>query len=341
MWLFSDFAMQLFFQKLTDFLERVVEPIANRLDEEPELYREIYDRFVALGGLKLLIPKYLGGLGGERREWIEYNILMAQYSGALLFLQAQHQFSISRLKKLLPHPKVEETLQAIAEANKGIGLALAKSKMLLKVVAVPEGYRLSGKFLWTTGLGYFSHLLISFEHEGTLFYTLLPFAALQQGGGSIVMAPQVETVVFNAVSNNSTILDHWLIPKSAILASHLVGPKVPIEHPTIYNFAGAAKALLDLVLKGRYGATGEVLQQHAALDQAWDAYYRRIIHGSFDPFVLRTEGWKLVEQCILLARVSCGSAGILKSHPLGRLIREVWQYTIAGYSEDQVKAYLK
>src|SRR5436305_922847 len=109
--------MQQFFQKLTDFLESEVAPIANRLDEEEELYCEIYARFVALGCLKLLIPKHLGGLGGERREWIEYNILTAQYSGALLFLQAQHQFSISRLKKLLPHAKVEEALQSIADEN--------------------------------------------------------------------------------------------------------------------------------------------------------------------------------------------------------------------------------
>ena len=53
------------------------------------------------------------------------------------------------------------------------------------------------------------------------------------------------------------------------------------------------------------------------------------------------QGLNLAEQCMLLARISCGSAGILKSHPLGRVMREIWQYTIAGYSEDQMKAYLK
>ena len=332
--------MQQFFQKLTDFLEKEIVPIANRLDEEEELYRDVYSRFVQLGTLNLLIPKYLGGLGGERHEWIDYNILLSQYSGALLFLQAQHQYSISRLKTLLPQPEVEEVLRLLAREGKGVGLALQKNPKLLKVTTVPEGFRLSGKFLWTTGATYFPHLLVSFEYDNQLHYTLLPFETLQQNGGSITLLPKIETAVFNSITNNSVVLDQLLVPKSAIIISHLVKPKVPAEHPSIYNFAGAAKALLNLVLQGRYGSTPEVLQQHALLDQAWDKYYTRIKDGTIPPLTLRSEGLGLTEQCSLLARISCGSAGILKSHPLGRILREIWQYTVAGYSEEQMHSYL-
>jgi len=332
--------MQQFFQKLTDFLEKEVAPIANRLDEDEKLYRDVYSRFMKLGALNLLIPKYLGGLGGERSEWIEYNILMAQYSGALLFLQAQHQYSISRLKTLLPHPPVEEVLRSLAKEGRGVGLALQKSHTLLKVTPVSEGFRLTGKFLWTTGATYFPHLLVSFEHDHKLHYTLLPFETLEQEGGSITVLPKIETVVFNAIENNSVVLDQWLVSKGSIFATHEVRPKVPTEHPSIYNFAGAAKALLDLVLEGRYGSAPEVLQRHALLDQAWDKYYSRIKEETTPPRTLRNEGLELVERCSLLARISCGSAGILKSHPLGRILKEIWQYTIAGYSEDQMKSYL-
>lgn len=335
--------MKEFFKNVKDFLECEVAPIANQLDEDEQLYRKIYARFIKLGILNLLIPKYLGGLGGERREWIDYNILVSQYSGALVFLQAQHQYSISRLKTLLPEPEVEEVLRRLAREalqGKGIGLALQKNPNLLKVTAVPEGFRLSGKFLWTTGEAYFPHLLVSFESGGHLHYTLLPFETLQKEGGSITLSQKVETVVFNSVTNNSVILDQWLIPKSAIITSHLIKPKTSAEHPSIYNFAGAAKALLKLVLEGRYGSAPEVLQQHALLDQAWDKYYGRIKEGTTLPLVLRNEGLELVEQCSLLARISCGSAGILKSHSLGRILREIWQYTIAGYSEEQMKSYM-
>ncbi|HLB34505.1 MAG TPA: acyl-CoA dehydrogenase family protein [Chthoniobacterales bacterium] len=333
--------MDQFFNTLTDFLETEVVPIANRLDEEEALFREVYGRFIKLKSLNLLIPQNLGGFGGGRKEWIEYNILMAQYSGALLFLQAQHQFSISRLKQLLPYPKVEETLRSLAKAEQGVGLALSKNRNLLEVKKTEEGYRLSGKFLWATGYTYFSHLLVSFHYEDELLYTLLPFQAMEVEGASIVVSPKIETVVFNAIDSNSVILDHWLIPQESILARHEVLPKTPVEHPSIYNFAGASNALLRLAIQGTYGKTAEVQGRHALLSQQWEQYYRHIMEGEKDPFALRVEGLELSEQCVLLARVACGSAGILKAHPLGRFIREIWQYTVAGYSEDQVKAYLK
>jgi len=333
--------MNSFFQKLAHFLEKEVVPIANRLDEEEGLFREVYARFVKLGSLNLLIPQSLGGLGGERREWIEYNMLMAQYSGALLFLQAQHQFSVSRLKTLLPNPNVETVLRSLVNEQHGIGLALAKTKTLLIVDPVEEGYRLSGTFRWATGYSYFSHLLVSFYHEKMIFYTLLPFQILQKEGGSIDISSRIETVVFDAIASNSVTLNHWLIPKGALIASHKVLPKTPVEHPTIYNFVGVSKALLALSLQGAYGKTTEVQRQYEVLTQSWNQYYCRIMEGTKDPLALRKEGLKLTEECVLLARIACGSAGILKSHPLGRLIRETWQYTVAGYSENQVKAYLK
>ncbi len=332
--------MQQFFKNLTAFLEQEVAPVANQLDEDEALYRNFYSRLLKLGALNLLIPKHLGGLGGERHEWIDYNILMAQYSGALLFLQAQHQYCISHLKTLLPHPDVERTLQFLATEGRGVALALQKDRTLLKVTSEPDGFRLTGKFLWTTGATYFAHLLVSFEYDHKLHYTILPFETLECSGGSITLLPKIETVVFDAVTNNSVVLNQWLVPKNTVFATQEIKPKFPTEHPSIYNFAGAAKALLNLVLKGRYGSSSELLQRYALLDQAWNEYYHRIKEGATPPLTLRNEGLHLVEQCSLLARISCGSAGALKSHPLGRILREVWQYTIAGYSEDQMKSYM-
>lgn len=332
--------LKIFFQKLTGFLEQQVVPIAHRLDEEEELFCEMYHRFVELGGLHLLIPKSCGGLGGERREWIEYNMLMSQYSGALLFLQAQHQFSISRLKKLLPHTAIEQLFRSLTSHNQGIGLALQKNKNLLRVLNTPEGYRLSGTFRWATGFGFFSHLLVSFEYEETLFYSLLPFYPEEKQGGSITLSPKIKTVVFNAVPSHSVTLNHWLITKSDILAMHPVLPKEQVEHPTIYNLIGVAKGLLHLVLQGQYGSTEQVLFKHASLVKQCNMYYERVIAGAENPLLLRAEGLELAEKSARLARFSCGAGSLSKTHPINRMMREIWQYTIAGYSEEQRRVYL-
>ena len=328
-----------FFQNLESFLEKEIAPIANRLDDEEGLFREFYSRLVDLGCLKLLIPSRFGGLGGERYDWIEYNIVMSQYSGALLFLQAQHQFSVSQLNKLLPHATVESLLQSLASKNQGIGLALQKNRELLQVEKVPQGYRLSGTFLWTTGFGFFSHLLVSFEYEGILFYTLLPFQPFEMEGGTITLSPKIETVVFNAVPSHSVTLNQWLIEENDLLAMHPVAPKKITEHPSMYNFAGISKALLKVILQGQYGSTPQVLEKYASLEERSNQYHRRVIEGVHPPLTLRCEGLQLAEECALLARLSCGAASILKEHPLNRLTQEMWQYTVAGYSEDQRKAY--
>jgi hypothetical protein len=56
---------------------------------------------------------------------------------------------------------------------------------------------------------------------------------------------------------------------------------------------------------------------------------------------LRAAGLALAEQCVLFARISCGAVSLLEGHPITRISREIWQYTIAGYSEEQALAYLK
>ncbi len=330
-----------FFEKLTDFLQQEVAPLANRIDEEEVLFREVYERFLLLGGLHLLIPRAFGGLGGERQEWIEYNILISQYSGALLFLQAQHQFCISVLKKLLPHPKIEFFLQSLVLSNRGVALALQKNRNLLHVEKTKEGYRLCGKLLWVTGYRFFPHVLISFEDQGILFYALIPFAQENKNNGSIHLSAKIETVVFNAVPSHSIFLDHWLVLEEELLAAHPLLPKTLREHPNIYTLAGVSKALLHLALEGQYGSTPEVMAAHRILKAEWSTYYQHILQGKDDPLLMRVEGLRIAQEAALLARFAAGAASVFKDHPINRLTREIWQYSLAGYSEDQRNAYLQ
>ena len=339
-----------FFKKLIPFLEKEVAPVAHQLDEDADLFRKIHERFVDLGSLNFLIPSALGGLGGERNDWIEYNILMAQYSGALLFLQAQHQYSVSRLKKLLdffqtstsdanygvapvlkashmsicsdfcapwtpctsstearfeksllPDARVDKTLHWLATSKQGIGLALAKNKNLFEVKSTEDAYLISGTLPWVTGFDYFSHLLFSFEHDGMLFYTLLPFKAAKCDAGDLLISPKIETAVFNSINSNSVTLKEWLIRHDDIIFSHAITPKKPIEHPSVYNLAGAAKALLNEALQGKYGSLPEVKKTHILLSRTWNEYYQRILENKTCPLTLRAEGVQLAERCVIFS----------------------------------------
>src|SRR5688572_15691990 len=234
--------MKIFFSHINHFLSSHVAALNNVLDQDESLLKNTYQQLIQLGGLRFLVPKEQGGLGGEREDWVEYNILMAQYSGALLFLQAQHQLAVSQLKKLLPQKKVIDLLHLIAKDNVGLGVSLAANKKSIEVVKVKNGFQVSGKLLWVTGFNYFQSVLFSFDIEDHVYYSILPFHSVLKNN-TLSISPKIETVVFNSVNTVSIILKNYPISNNEILAVQAIQPKTPFQHPAIYNFAGAAKAL--------------------------------------------------------------------------------------------------
>jgi hypothetical protein len=331
--------MKSFFRQTKLFLDIHVAPVSDVLDHDENLLKNIYGQLIKLGALKFLISKEFGGLGGERSEWVEYNILMAQYSGALLFLQAQHQFAVSQLKKLLPEKRVMDLLRMISQDNLGLGIALAANRQLLNVVKAKNGFQSSGKLLWVTGFNYFQSVLFSFDIDNQIYYSILPFNSILKNK-SIDISKRIETTVFNSTNTVCIALDNYFISNNEIIAIQPLQPKTPTEHPAVYNFAGAAKVLLELASQGKYKNCNLSKEKYASLLNEWEIYYKKILKHESCPLKLRTQGLSLAEKCISFARMVCGAESILASHPINRISREIWQYSVAGYSEDQLNAYL-
>lgn len=329
--------IKLFFEKLQFFLHEKISPLSLVLDHDDEQLQQAFRQLTDIGGLKLLISTQCGGLGGGRAEWIEYNIQMAKYSGALLFLQAQHQFAIAQLNKLLPNQKVADVLSLIVESNLGLGISLAATRRLLNVEKVKDGYNITGNLRWVTGFQHYSHLLFTFDIDQIIYYVMLPFVS---DNGSLAISPRIETIVFNSTNTVSMTFDNYFIAEKDIIATQSIQNKTPMEHPAIYNFAGAAKALLEIALLGKYSDHDQVQQRYASLSKEWESYYAAIIADHSCPLKLRARGLMLADRCAHFARMVCGAEGLLSSHPVNRISHEIWQYMIAGYSDAQLEAYL-
>lgn len=329
-----------FFSQVTSFLQDEIDPISNLLDNDEAELERTYHSLIALGNLGLLIPTPQGGLGGTRNDWIKHNIALAQYSGALLFLQAQHQFAISRLIKLLPNHKVESLLAERITTKQGLAISLAANRNLLTVKQHNHQFYLSGTLRWVTGYQYYLDILLSFDFNNHIYYVLIPFENSRKQESNISLSEKIQTAVFNSTNTVSITLENWSISEDDIIAMERYSPSPPVEHPAIYNFAGAAKALLNIIQHSKYSYQSLVKKNHTYLSEAWENYHQKILAGNTNPLQLRAEGLSLVENIEKLARVSCGAAGMISSHPINRISREIWHYTIAGYSEAQVEAYL-
>lgn len=331
--------LEQFFKNLEPLLQEI-SLHGNELDQDSNVLEKFYSKLSALGGLHLLIPIDQGGLGGERSTWIEYNIKLAQYSGALLFLQAQHQSAISKLKKALPNPKIEALFSTLITRNIGIGVFSTANKPLLSVKKEKQGYILSGQLPWVTGHNFFSDILFSFNDRDKIIYGLLPFHAHQKNDGIISVSDKLLPVVFSSTNTVKLTLANWYFSEVDVLFTEISNAKIPTEQPAIYNLAGAAKALLNLASQGPHLQSPLAISTHHALEERWLEYQTKILTGNHCPLQLRATGLHLAEQCALFARVVCGANGLLESHPLPRICREVWQYAIGGNNiKDQREAY--
>ncbi len=327
------------FSKLTLFLETTVSPISNDLDSNSTLLKNCYQQLIELDGLRLRIPCEYGGLGFERYEWIEYTSQLAGYSGALLFLQAQHQYAISRLNKLLPDPKIASVLQSLAKKNIGVGVGFASNKKILTVEKCADGFYISGMLKWVTGFDFFPHILLSFDKDDIDYYCFLPFEAISH---SLILSPILEPIVFSATNTVSITLKNYFIPFEKIIISHISKPKVPFEHPAIYSLLGATKALLKIAATEKYHYNSLVKDRLKVLSEEWKTYHTEVMQSAAtDPFRLRAAGLELAEKCLSFAKLVCDTQGLLKTHAITRINREIWQYSIGGYSEGQLEAYLK
>lgn len=330
--------MHSFFSQLTSFLENTVTPISNELDTQQNLLQQCYQKLIELGGLRFLIPCEYGGLGFERDEWIKYTSQLAEYSGALLFLQAQHQYAVSRLKKLLPDKNIAAILQSLVKNNEGLGVAFAANKKILTVEKQSNGLTISGVLKWVTGFNYFSHILFSFDHDGIDYYCFLPFKSIEL---SLILSPVLQPIIFSSVNTVSITLKNYFISSNDIIAHHPYQPKTPFEHPGIYSFLGASKVLLKIAAAAKYHDNELAKTKLNQLSQEWENYHLEVMQPTVDPFQLRAIGLRLTEKCLSFAKLICGSQGLLPSHPITRISREIWQYSIGGYSENQLEAYLE
>ena len=120
----EDKNIDLFFKNLESFLETSIKPIAPRLDTDASLLHNHFLKLLDLGVHKLFVPKIFGGYGGDRSTQIKFNILMSQYSGALHFLEAQHQHVVYTLAQQPLNENLTTFFKRVCDDNLTVGVFL-------------------------------------------------------------------------------------------------------------------------------------------------------------------------------------------------------------------------
>src|SRR5258708_5612543 len=162
-----------------EFLADWVRPRASEIDQDPAALREALAEMGRRGFLGLRIPREFGGLDLSPIDFRRFQEDSARASGALAFLESQHQSACSLIvrgpnealrRRLLPDLAAGRESSAIAFSH------LRKSGApALQATIVDGGYRLDGRLPWVTGWGCFTRCVTAATlSDGRILFALHP-----------------------------------------------------------------------------------------------------------------------------------------------------------------------
>ena len=161
------------------FLESEVAPNANDIDSNP---KALFSALRGLGNLDLLalrVPRSWGGREVSEVIFGDFQELIARYSGALAFLQTQHQGAAGMLvasSNIDLHSQYLPRLGS-GEVLLGVGFSqLRRDGTLVVAASVEGGYRLHGMVPWVTGWGIFHEFIVAAVlPDGSAVFGVVPF----------------------------------------------------------------------------------------------------------------------------------------------------------------------
>lgn len=344
---------------LEHFLQTEIAPQANLLDEDTNALDRALGQLNQFGLFGLRIPEFYGGLEANLVTFRRLQTLMPRYSGALAFLQTQHQSAASLIassdnttvkNSFLPKMASGETLV-------GVGFSQLRRTHEPPLIAKPVtgGYQLQGNVPWITGYGFFQSFIIGATlPDGEALYGIAPFTPTQQPqGGNIDFATPLDLAVMGSTNTVGATVDNWFLSDSDVLfikPGHAIhhSDKKNVLHHGFYAL-GCARAGLD-ILETAAQKKGFIFLEESY--QTLEQEHRSLSEAMFDALPptdtsfeyrlkLRGQAIHLAQRCAHAGVIASSGAANARSHPAQRVYREALLFSVAGQTKAVMEASLK
>jgi len=327
-----------------DTFLRWVRPRAAALDQDVAALREALAEMGRQGLLGLRVPFEYGGLLLSPVEFRRFQEASARASGALAFLESQHQSACSLLARSSNEALRARLLPKFAKGEETSAIAFSHLRRAgapaLRATSVAGGFTLSGHLPWVTGWGLFTHCVTAATlldrrilfavHPLAESASLLPSAPLALAAMSVTQTVAIE--VRDLFIPDTDVID--LHPATWIQENDRIA--VALQSPLAL---GCAQAGID-VLRGQADRTGSAMMSEAAerlegeLDACREEAYRAMEENADFGRGLkaRAAAIALTVRSAHAAVVASGGAGNLLSHPAQRVFREALAFTVLALS---------
>jgi alkylation response protein AidB-like acyl-CoA dehydrogenase len=333
-----------------NYFQEIVASQAEAIDRDPEALK------IALKGmgdralLALRVPQSWGGSELDEKTFHRFQIITTRYSGALAFLQTQHQSAGAQLATSNNESLKQAYLPRLARGEILLGLGFSQlrrpGKPLLKAIPVAEGYQLNGEVPWVTGFGFFNDFIVGATlPDGKALYGIVPL----QRRENLNFSQPMQLAVANSTNTVKAWLQGWFLKENCVVAIKPTGAIHESDQKNVLHhgfFAlGCAQAGLDIVLKVyREKRLSFVQQAFEALNEEVNRCFQAMLASDGESFEerLKLRAWaiELAGRCSQAAvAVSGGTANDL-SHRAQRVYREALLFTVSGQTVSVMEATL-
>ena len=334
------------------YLRESVAPLAAELDRDPKALRE------ALQGLADRSLLALGITAGDDATR-KFQEITSRYSGALAFLQTQHQSAGAMLASSSNKSLKQEYIPHLATGSRLLGLGFSHLRRsgfpAVKALPVSGGYRVSGRVPWVTGFDFFSEFIVGATlPDGMELYGIAPLNDAQQiDGGAIAFSEPMQLAAAQSTNTVTCLLSNWFLPQEEVISIEpqgslgAKGKKNVLRHS--FFCLGCARAGLDILeAAARSKAlpfivpTFESLQGELAncREKIWQE--QQCPKASFArQLELRVWAIELANRFALAAIAVSSGAANYGQHPAQRVYREALLFAVVGQTTDVMEATLK
>ena len=340
------------------YLRESVAPLASEIDCDPEALRDALKGMGNRSLLALRVPKIWGGAELNEETYRRFQQLVPRYSGALAFLQTQHQSAAEMLANSENESLKRQYLPYMSKGQVLVGVGFSqlrrKGDPLVKAIPVEGGYLLNGEVPWVTGFGFFQNFIVGAAlPDGRAVYGMVPFVeTFQETGGGIAFSEPMELGAIASTNTVTATLTHWFLPQERVVfvkkagAIHENDKKNVLYHG--FSALGCARAGLDILeaaaktkqlpfLKPAFDSLNEELTRcQTAIMQALPADSKTWE----ERLQLRAWAINLALRCANAAVTVSSGAANYRYHAAHRVYREALVFTVSGQTTAVMEATL-
>lgn len=330
----------------------------NLLDRDSQVLGET---MLFLGKQQLLglkLDREFGGANFSRWEYANWQTSITRFSGALAFLQTQHQSAGSLLQAGNNQALKQKYLTAMTTGTKLVGVGFSQLRRqgqpLVKADRDAKGYSLSGFVPWVSGNNLFADFIVGATlADGEELYAIVPFQNCRQPtGGTITVGETIELITMAATNTVSVSLDNWKISSDQVVQLKPSGSIQLRDRQNVLNSSwlalGAAHSAIDILEKiyqikqldfieqtiNHLQLKLDIIKQNMLTAIANQTTYQARLK-------LRSQAINLAFRCAQAAVISSSGAANSFSNDAGRVYREVIMFSATAQTKDVMEASLK